>query len=113
MNFKITTKAFSELKNVRQEQNLPEDVIVRVSVQGGGCSGFMYGLEFEEASKFNTEKDAVVAEEDEMKIVIDSKSILYLNETVLDFNTTLSKRGFTFDNPQAQKTCGCGASFSV
>jgi iron-sulfur cluster assembly protein len=82
---------------------------IRVGVQGGGCSGLMYQLTFD-----NEEKDGDKTFEDNgMKVVVDTKSYLYLLGTTLDFSGGLNGKGFVFKNPNADRTCGCGESFSV
>jgi iron-sulfur cluster assembly protein len=82
---------------------------IRVGVQGGGCSGLMYQLTFD-----NEEKEGDKTFEDNgMKVVVDTKSYLYLLGTTLDFSGGLNGKGFVFKNPNADRTCGCGESFSV
>ncbi|MFN5653185.1 MAG: HesB/IscA family protein [Flavobacteriia bacterium] len=82
---------------------------IRVGVQGGGCSGLMYQLTFD-----NEDKEGDKAFEDNgIKVVVDKKSYLYLIGTVLDFSGGLNGKGFVFQNPNADRTCGCGESFSV
>lgn len=82
---------------------------VRVGVKGGGCSGLMYNLEFDSELK---EEDKVI-EDNGVKIVIDKKSVLYLVGTELEFSDGLNGKGFSFVNPNASRTCGCGESFSI
>ncbi len=82
---------------------------IRVGVEGGGCSGLMYQLELD-----NTDKEGDKAFEDNgIKIVVDKKSFLYLIGTTLDYSGGLNGKGFVFKNPNADRTCGCGESFSV
>jgi iron-sulfur cluster assembly protein len=82
---------------------------IRVGVQGGGCSGLMYQLTFD-----NEEKEGdKVFEDNGMRVVVDTKSYLYLLGTTLDFSGGLNGKGFIFKNPNADRTCGCGESFSV
>ena len=81
----------------------------RVGVQGGGCSGLMYQLTFDNQE---TESDKAF-EDNGMKVVVDKKSYLYLIGTTLDFSGGLNGKGFVFKNPNADRTCGCGESFSV
>lgn len=85
------------------------DHFIRVGVQGGGCSGLMYQLDFDNELK-ETDK---VFEAEGMKIVVDKKSFLYLVGTTLDFSGGLNGKGFVFVNPNADRTCGCGESFSI
>lgn len=85
------------------------DHFIRVGVQGGGCSGLMYELGFDNELK-ETDK---VFEVEGVKIVVDKKSFLYLVGTTLDFSGGLNGKGFVFVNPNADRTCGCGESFSI
>jgi len=82
---------------------------IRVGVQGGGCSGLMYNLEFDTETRPND----MIFEDKGIKIVVDKKSILYLAGTTLDFSDGLNGKGFHFVNPNATRTCGCGESFAV
>jgi iron-sulfur cluster assembly accessory protein len=82
---------------------------VRVSVVGGGCSGFQYGLDFVEAM----DEDDLVSDQGGAKVFCDRFSASYLAGTKLDYVETLQGAGFKFENPNARRTCGCGASFSV
>lgn len=109
----VTDTALNELKRVKEEQKLPDDVFVRVSIKGGGCSGFMYDLKFDEPDNFDDKTDKVQLEKDGIKVVVDRRSILFLEGTTVDFFTDLARRGFTFDNPNATKSCGCGSSFQA
>ncbi|MEY3843828.1 MAG: hypothetical protein RL293_250 [Bacteroidota bacterium] len=86
-----------------------EGLFIRVGVQGGGCSGLMYQLTFDNQ---NLEGDKSF-EDNGIKVVVDKKSYLYLIGTTLDFSGGLNGKGFTFQNPNADRTCGCGESFSV
>ena len=92
-----------------KEDNKPADTFIRVGVEGGGCSGLSYKLEFDNQMK---EGDQVF-EDKGIKIVVDKKSFLYLIGTELDFSGGLNGKGFVFNNPNAQRTCGCGESFAV
>jgi iron-sulfur cluster assembly protein len=81
---------------------------LRVKVVGGGCSGLQYKMDVDEPKKGDK-----VFEREGAKIVVDRKSFLYLNGTVLDFQDSLMNTGFTLDNPNVKRSCGCGQSFSV
>ena len=82
---------------------------IRVGVTGGGCSGLMYNLSFD-----NEEKEGDKSfENNGVKVVVDQKSFLYLIGTTLDYSGGLNGKGFTFSNPNADRTCGCGESFSL
>lgn len=82
---------------------------IRVGVSGGGCSGLMYQLTFD-----NQDQEGDKAFEDNgVKVVVDKKSFLYLIGTTLDYSGGLNGKGFVFKNPNADRTCGCGESFAV
>jgi iron-sulfur cluster assembly accessory protein len=110
MSVVLTEKAAVEIKRVIAEQNRPELKYVRVGVVGGGCSGFQYSFDFTNAWD---ESNDVFEEHHGVGVVVDKKSDLYLDGTEIDFYTDLSRRGFTFKNPNAVKSCGCGSSFSA
>ncbi|HSI70159.1 MAG TPA: iron-sulfur cluster assembly accessory protein [Gillisia sp.] len=82
---------------------------VRVGVKSGGCSGLSYELKFDK-SQAETDK---LFEDNQVKIVVDKKSVLYLAGTILEYSGGLNGKGFVFNNPNAQRTCGCGESFSL
>ncbi len=90
-------------------ENRPADSFIRVGVEGGGCSGLSYKLEFDNVKK---EGDQEFVDKG-IKIVVDKKSFLYLIGTELDFTGGLNGKGFVFINPNASRTCGCGESFSI
>ncbi len=110
MAIKVSEKAVQELKKVITEQQLPENVALRVGVTGGGCSGFEYKLDFDENV---SEENDMLTEIAGLRVAVDKKSSLYLDGTELDYHESLEKRGFTFNNPNATKSCGCGSSFSA
>ena len=87
----------------------PENDYVRVGVKSGGCSGLSYDLKFD---KEQIEGDKVF-EDNGVKIIVDKKSFLYLIGTTLEYSGGLKGTGFVFKNPNAQRTCGCGDSFSL
>lgn len=82
---------------------------IRVGVEGGGCSGLRYQLTFDNQESENDK----VFEDNGIKVVVDKKSFLYLVGTTLDFSGGLNGKGFIFSNPNAERTCGCGESFSL
>lgn len=82
---------------------------VRVGVKSGGCSGLSYELNFDDKIS-ETDK---VFEDNAVRIIVDKKSFLYLVGTVLEYSGGLNGKGFVFNNPNAQRTCGCGESFSL
>jgi iron-sulfur cluster assembly protein len=106
----LSEKAANEVKRIMQDQKLEENMLLRVGVAGGGCSGFQYSLGFD--NQFDEKLDAKFVYHG-VTVVVDKKSALYLDGTTVDFYDGLEKRGFTFDNPNAVKSCGCGSSFSA
>ena len=111
MNLTVTEKALHELRVILKEQNFnPENTYARLSVIGGGCSGFQHKFFFDENVN---EKTDIVVEVDGMKSVTDKRSALYLDGTTVDFLDQLDRRGFKFTNPAVKTTCGCGSSFSM
>lgn len=108
-NIIITQKALNEVKKIKAQNSIPEDYGLRVGVKGGGCSGMSYTLGFDATSK---ELDRVY-ETQGVKVFVDPKSLFYLMGVTLDYSDGLNGRGFTFNNPNATKTCGCGSSFGV
>ena len=82
---------------------------VRVGVKSGGCSGLSYDLTFDNKKEENDK----VFEENDVKIIVDKKSFLYLVGTTLEYSGGLNGKGFVFNNPNANRTCGCGESFSL
>ena len=109
MAVSLSEKAANEVKKIIEDQNLPEGTVLRIGVQGGGCSGFAYSLNFDTDV---TEKDRV-AEFFGVKMAVEKKYDPYLDGTVVDFYDGLEKRGFVFNNPNVVKSCGCGSSFQV
>ncbi|AWH84388.1 iron-sulfur cluster assembly accessory protein [Flavobacterium album] len=87
----------------------PSTDYVRVGVKSGGCSGLSYELKFDNALGENDK----VFEDNDIKIAVDKKSFLYLAGTTLEYSGGLNGKGFVFNNPNAQRTCGCGESFSL
>ena len=110
MAITLTENAAQEIKRIITEQSLPENVALRLGVDGGGCSGFEYRLGFEDTVD---EQQDSVRELHGIRVAVDRKSALYLDGTEIDFYEGLEKRGFTFNNPNAVKSCGCGSSFSA
>ncbi len=108
-NIIITQKALNEVKKIKAQNSIPEDYGLRVGVKGGGCSGMSYTLGFDATSK---ELDRIY-ETQGVKVFVDPKSLFYLMGVTLDYSDGLNGRGFTFNNPNATKTCGCGSSFGV
>ncbi|BDD04965.1 HesB/IscA family protein [Aureibacter tunicatorum] len=105
----ITDKAKEQITKLRSEEGHSDQHFIRVSVKGGGCSGLMYDLNFDDQI---TDSDDSFEDKGE-KIIVDKKSLLYLLGTTLDFTDGLNGKGFHFSNPNASRTCGCGESFSI
>jgi len=110
MGIVITEKAAKEVRRVQTEQSFKDDMFLRIGVAGGGCSGFNYTLSFDNA--FDEQADSKF-DQHGVAVVVDKKSALYLDGTTVDWYDGLEKRGFTFENPNAVKTCGCGSSFQA
>jgi len=107
----ITESAAKEIKSIITEQELPEQkTFLRVGVMGGGCSGFKYNLDLVEEEP--TENDEQIDCQG-VRLLIDSKSALYLDNVQIDFKDEVMGRGFVFKNPNATSSCGCGNSFSA
>ncbi|CAD5281744.1 MULTISPECIES: iron-sulfur cluster assembly accessory protein [Imperialibacter] len=109
MNIGITDIAKNKIVEFREKEGHTNDHNIRVAVQGGGCSGLMYNLEFDSELKPTDE----IFEDKGVKILVDKRSLLYLIGTTLDFSDGLNGKGFHFVNPNATRTCGCGESFAV
>ena len=105
---KVSENAKSKAIQLMAEDGKP-NAFIRVGVKGGGCSGLMYDLTFDTEMK-ETDK---VFEDNGVKVVVDKKSFLYLIGTQLDYSGGLNGKGFVFSNPNANRTCGCGESFSL
>ncbi len=108
MALALTEKANTHVKKLMEDQNL-HGVFLRMGVKGGGCSGLSYSLEFDSELGPHDKKFDV----DGVQVVCDAKSYLYLNGVTLDYVTEGLQGGFTFINPQAKSSCGCGTSFSA
>ena len=104
---KLTKEAVEQLEQIRKNQNIPESHGLRVGVKGGGCSGFSYILGFDEQK----ENDQTF-EVNGLKVMMQKSHGLYLLGMEIDFVDGLNNRGFSFSNPNADETCGCGTSFS-
>jgi iron-sulfur cluster assembly protein len=105
----LTDMALKQVKELKEAQKLGEEVFLRMGVRGGGCSGMSYSLEFDtEKTAHDREFDV-----DGVKVVVDKKSYLYLAGITLDYVQQGLTGGFTFVNPNAKSSCGCGTSFSA
>jgi iron-sulfur cluster assembly protein len=106
----VSESAKEKVLTLMKESDVkPESFFVRVGVEGGGCSGLSYKLDFDSEIK----PEDQVFEDKGIRIAVDKKSFLYLIGTELDYSGGLNGKGFTFNNPNASRTCGCGESFSV
>jgi iron-sulfur cluster assembly protein len=103
----VTPKAVEKIRQAFAKEGVV-DGLLRLGVLGGGCSGLSYQFKFDTKQRSNDH----VFEFDDVKIVVDPKSMLYLNGMTLDYKESLMQSGFAFENPNAQKNCGCGTSFS-
>ena len=115
MPITVTEKAASEVNRIISEQKqeggeVPEKVYLRLRVVGGGCSGFQHKLDLDPAIN---EKLDEVFEFHGVPVVVDKRSLMYLDNATVDFHDDLNRRGFSITNPSAKSTCGCGSSFSM
>src|SRR5579864_4101894 len=111
MAITLTELAAKQIKDIIVEQKLPaEQTKLRVGVKGGGCSGFSYLLDLTEEPKGESDEQV---ESQGIQILIDNRSLLYLEGTEIDFKQDVIQSGFVFKNPNATSSCGCGSSFSA
>ncbi|MET3730845.1 HesB/IscA family protein [Moheibacter stercoris] len=107
---KVSDTAKVKIASLMQEEGTSiENSFVRVGVESGGCSGLSYKLSFDATQAENDR----LFEDNGVRIVVDKKSFLYLVGTTLEYSGGLNGKGFVFNNPNAQRTCGCGESFAV
>lgn len=104
----LTPQAVAELQRIRAEQNISDEYGLRVGVKGGGCSGFTYVLGFD-APKDSDEVYEIAG----LKVLMQKAHSLYLIGMEIDWVDGLQNRGFSFNNPNAKDTCGCGTSFNA
>jgi iron-sulfur cluster assembly protein len=109
MAIQITETAAKRIRMLMDKQGLTEGGL-RVGVKGGGCSGLSYTFAWDTQPRAG---DEVIDGPENARLFIDKKSLIYLNDTVLDYDTSLLSKGFVFQNPNAKSTCGCGSSFTV
>jgi iron-sulfur cluster assembly protein len=109
MSIQVTETAAKRIRLLMEKQGMAEGGL-RVGVKGGGCSGLSCTFAWETQARTG---DEIIAGPDDIKVFVDKKSLLYLNNTVLDYDTSLMSKGFVFQNPNAKSTCGCGTSFQV
>ena len=105
----LTPTAASKIRELMAQEPEGGDLVLRVAIQGGGCSGFQYGLGFDTAPAEGDE----ILEQEGVRVVIDPYSAPYLRGATIDFLNGLQESGFKIDNPNAQASCGCGHSFTV
>jgi iron-sulfur cluster assembly protein len=110
MAITVTEKAAGEVKRIIEEQQFKEKVYLRMRVVGGGCSGFQHKLDLD--LNVNPKLDEVY-EFHGIPVVVDKRSLMYLDNAQVDFHDDLNRRGFSISNPNAKSTCGCGSSFSM
>jgi iron-sulfur cluster assembly protein len=103
----VTPKAIEKIRQAFAKQGV--EGVLRLGVLGGGCSGLSYQFKFDSKQR-PTDK---VFEFDGVRVVVDPKSLLYLHGMTLDYKESLLQSGFVFENPNAQKNCGCGTSFTA
>ena len=107
---KVSDTAKQKITNLMSEDGFNVNKhFVRVGVKSGGCSGLSYDLNFDQIQN----EDDKVFEDNDVRIVINKSSFLYLVGTTLEYSGGLNGKGFVFNNPNAQRTCGCGESFSL
>jgi iron-sulfur cluster assembly protein len=104
----LTTSAVEQLKKIRIDQQISDEHGLRVGVKGGGCSGFSYVLGFDQVKDTD-----MVFEIEGLPVFLDKAHALYLMGIEIDWVEGLNNRGFSFNNPNAKSTCGCGTSFSA
>jgi iron-sulfur cluster assembly accessory protein len=102
----LSPRAAAQVRSMQNELNAPEKRL-RVFVESGGCSGFQYGMSFDEPKADDTQ-----FESEGVAVIMDAASLAYLNGSQVDFDDGLQGKGFEIKNPNAQSTCGCGKSFS-
>ena len=108
ISVKLTEGAIEEIRHLLVRENVPPQKGLRLGVKGGGCAGFTYILEFDEPGVGDNVYDI-----EGVRVIINRSQEIYLFGTTLDFNHGLANRGFVFQNPNAETTCGCGTSFSA
>jgi len=107
---KVAETAKQKVSVLMKEEGFDPSIdYVRVGVKSGGCSGLSYELKFDN----NFQEEDKLFEDNQVKILVDKKSLLYLAGTTLEYSGGLNGKGFVFNNPNAQRTCGCGESFSL
>ena len=109
LSISVSEAAANAIRKQIDKRGTPE-ASLRVGIRGGGCSGFSYVIEFHDGPP--KPKDRVF-DQFGVRVVVDPKSLIYLNGTILDWEQTLMRQGFKFVNPNEKTSCGCGHSFTV
>lgn len=104
----LTERAADQVRKIKTDEDLDETLCLRVAVEGGGCSGLSYKLGFDYSSEEDTKFQSK-----NVDILVDPRHMMYLEGITIDYPDGLDARGFTFDNPNAEETCGCGTSFAT
>ena len=110
MSITVTEKAAQEVKRLIQGRPAGEKLYLRMRITGGGCSGFQHKLDLD--TDTNPAQDEFF-EFHGVPVVVDKRSLMYLDGVTVDYRHDLNRRGFRVDNPNAKSTCGCGSSFSM
>lgn len=105
---RLTERAAKQVRKIVAEEGLDESLYLRVAVEGGGCSGLSYKLGLDH----KTDDDKII-ESQGIEILVDPRHMMYLEGISIDYPDGLNARGFTFDNPNASESCGCGSSFAI
>ena len=105
----VTQKAAKKIQELLAKEGVYDRGGLRLGVQGGGCSGLTYAMRLDAQARDRDE----VFEENGARVFVDPKSYIYLDEVTLDYEETLMRQGFVFQNPRATHSCGCGTSFTV
>jgi iron-sulfur cluster insertion protein len=105
----VTDNAFNKIRDLIVEEPNNDNLALRMSVKGGGCSGFQYEFTFDNKQ----EEDDFVIEKDSIKVFVDSMSAQYLMGAILDYKEEKFNSQFVINNPEVKGTCGCGSSFSI
>jgi iron-sulfur cluster assembly protein len=112
----VTAKAVEAIKKqIVKRGSSPSETALRLGIRGGGCSGFAYVIEFHDGAPHSRDREFEFDAQDgsKVRVIVDAKSLVYLNGAVLDWEQTLMSQGFKFLNPQEKTSCGCGHSFTV
>lgn len=110
----ISQGAVDAIAGQVKKRNVP-GTSLRVGVRGGGCSGFSYVIEFHDGEPHARDRvyDLTATDGSAVRVVVDPKSLIYLNDATFDYENTLMRKGFLWKNPQEKNSCGCGTSFAV